>query len=324
MAHTSLHLRSHNPVRFKSTIKHHRYRREAYLVGLLRPPLHRQAMAAPLTVMDILEGDVLLRVLPYLTIRDLSRTRIASTQTNNNLPPPHESFKVYGHCLFSDYTLRFDTDIDERYFFTGGVVGQYGLGGMGSHQIKFCVPHTTKNLILRAGLKRVQFFVDEIYHGSSSRSDEDMDSGGENCSDQDEEDMEEFAADQDEDVEEIPAAPKTICAILSIWPRGIKVESPHSDSLDGVHSEWYVREEDRDYTFSIRYTASEGGGTTFKLECGEILNSLNTQGQVRSCSTEAHGLVHPSFCDQYTWYVELGDTIPKFASNAVVRIRLIG
>ena len=247
-------------------------------------------MAARPNIVNILEGDMLRLISSYLTIRDLSRTRLASKQIKNNLPSPHEVFRAYGQCTFSDYTLRFDTEIDvSRYL--GGIAGQYRLGS-GSHQLKFCVPHTTERLIMRVGVTGLWRAADI----------DDMCTRGCRrwfwmCRG-----TFKFRA----------SGMMGIFACLHISRTGIKVESPYGMAV-GVtnrHNMKYEREDGEDYVFSLRYSTSESGGRTFKIECGDL-----------NCSIEGHGSL---FCRRVTWFVEFAVTEPQFASNAAVGIRLTG
>ena len=250
-------------------------------------------MAGPPNIVTILQGDTLQLVSSYLSIRDLSHIRLASKQIKNNVPSSHEVFRTYGQCTFSEYMLRFNTEIDVLRY-VGGLLGKYVLG-RGSHQLQFCIPHTTERLIMRVGITSVRRAadIDELCTRCGRRW---------------------FYMCRNT-FKFRSCGVMGIFACLHISRIGINVESPYgmSSTVTNRHSMKYEREEGEDYVFSVGYSASEGAGFTFKLEC-EDLNCRTQEGHRSSFEK----------MNRVTWFVDFALTEPEFAANAVVGMRLMG
>lgn len=271
----------------------------------------------PINLTDILAGDTLRCVVPYLNMRDLSRTKIVSKLTHDCI----ELFKAYGDCIFHNRLLSFDTERDrfagrvevhlpwaphikrEDLPFQGGIVGQSGLDS-GRYQLHLNIPNTTQHVIFQAGLKRIYRNDSNVYD-----SDEDVD---------EQEEEEGLSQDEEDDEEEGQASNKisprdettSIFAFVNITPTNITVDGPYG--MPGVQlPKRFEREEEQDYTFLFSYSDTPFEKTLLRVECSDL-----SFIPLVNASTESQHFYGP-----FSWFIAMGPSKPSFASNVSVEIR---
>lgn len=279
----------------------------------MAPPLpqtSKETAALPgdvVNLMNVLEGDVLHHITPYLSIGDLSRVKLLSKPINDLLIP-HNLFEAYGSTCFkyNDYSLRFDRERDDFEspislegrtviaLVQGGVVGQKGLGVGPTSRFKVCIPSTTLNVQIRAGLTRVRNDLSEFKLRSGY--------------------LDQIKVPPEYRKTNVRFRRAISDVIVVLYPRRdtITVETYYWNFQSNIRSTTngrsmtYQRQQSKDYTLQFTHT-SQGERSTCKVVCSDL-----------GCMSEVRGVEDLPFAGAYTWFVEAGPTTTRMAPTGPV------